>query len=230
MQFELDLLGYAAPTTTASALGCALVKAATAQLDKMVEQISSSYASSPASPPSAASPAALHFKPKLFPVPVSAVFATTNDDDAEAAVQQRRHLHKAVGLPEDRPLFRPANALDLYRQRLPDRLRNPHTTLPPSGCVDGKQFLTKGDYDYYHYMQDSFDDNGWGCAYRSLQTIVSWFVLQGYKQINVPGHVAIQELCVSKQTKAKTFIGSKEWIGSFEVRALAPGAACSVGS
>jgi len=24
-------------------------------------------------------------------------------------------------------------------------------------------------------MQDKFDDNGWGCAYRSFQTIVSWF-------------------------------------------------------
>ena len=115
----------------------------------------------------------------------------------------------STGLPEDRPLFRPANALDLYQQRLADRLRNPHTTLPPSGCVDGQEFLTKGRYDYYHYMQDSFDDNGWGCAYRSFQTIVSWFVLQGYKQIAVPGHVAIQELCVKNEMRKKDFIGSK---------------------
>lgn len=35
--------------------------------------------------------------------------------------------------------------------------------------------IVQGLYIYYHYMQDNFDDNGWGCAYRSLQTIISWF-------------------------------------------------------
>jgi hypothetical protein len=37
-------------------------------------------------------------------------------------------------------------------------------------------------------MQDKFNDNGWGCAYRSLQTIVSWFRLQKYSSKPVPGH------------------------------------------
>ena len=33
----------------------------------------------------------------------------------------------------------------------------------------------QGIYSYHHYKQDRIDDSGWGCAYRSLQTIVSWF-------------------------------------------------------
>jgi hypothetical protein len=39
----------------------------------------------------------------------------------------------------------------------------------------GEQAVVQGNYAYHHYMQDNFDDDGWGCAYRSLQTIISWF-------------------------------------------------------
>ena len=48
--------------------------------------------------------------------------------------------------------------------------------------------LVYGKYAYHHYMQDKFDDNKWGCAYRSLQTLVSWFRLQGYSDVPVPTH------------------------------------------
>lgn len=41
--------------------------------------------------------------------------------------------------------------------------------------VTGKVSIVDGLYSYHHYMQNNFDDNGWGCAYRSLQTIISWF-------------------------------------------------------
>ena len=59
---------------------------------------------------------------------------------------------------------------------------------------DGTQYLVEGRYTYHHYMQDRFDDNKWGCAYRSLQTLVSWFKLQGYTSANVPGHREIQQV------------------------------------
>lgn len=49
-------------------------------------------------------------------------------------------------------------------------------------------YLVDGLYDYHHYMQDKFNDAGWGCAYRSLQTIVSWFRRQHYTSKPVPGH------------------------------------------
>jgi hypothetical protein len=67
------------------------------------------------------------------------------------------------------------------------------------------------------HAQDRFDDNGWGCAYRSFQTIVSWFVLQGYSDVDVPDHRTIQQLCVKNDVRKKDFVGSKEWIGSLEV-------------
>lgn len=40
---------------------------------------------------------------------------------------------------------------------------------------DGVVSIVYGKYMYHHYLQDKFDDEGWGCAYRSLQTLVSWF-------------------------------------------------------
>ena len=38
------------------------------------------------------------------------------------------------------------------------RLKNPHVGVPPSHVSGGTQFLVQGDYLYYHYMQDKFDD------------------------------------------------------------------------
>jgi hypothetical protein len=38
------------------------------------------------------------------------------------------------------------------------------------------------------WLQDKFDDSGWGCAYRSLQTLVSWFRLQHYTDKPIPTH------------------------------------------
>lgn len=35
---------------------------------------------------------------------------------------------------------------------------------------------------------------GWGCAYRSLQTLWSWFKLQGYTGLPVPTHREIQQV------------------------------------
>ncbi|GMI63439.1 hypothetical protein HRI_000013200 [Hibiscus trionum] len=35
---------------------------------------------------------------------------------------------------------------------------------------------------------------GWGCAYCSLQTIISWFRLQHYSSIDVPSHRLVAKL------------------------------------
>jgi len=37
----------------------------------------------------------------------------------------------------------------------------------------------RGSYEYCHYGQQGTADHGWGCAYRSCQTIISWFRLHG---------------------------------------------------
>lgn len=57
----------------------------------------------------------------------------------------------------------------------------------------------------------------WGCAYRSLQTIFSWFRFQGYTNKKIPDHRSIQEALVALGDKQTSFIDSKKWIGSFEV-------------
>ena len=36
--------------------------------------------------------------------------------------------------------------------------------------------MVRGKYDYWHYICDGVDDRGWGCGYRTLQTIISWCV------------------------------------------------------
>ena len=96
--------------------------------------------------------------------------------------------------------------------------------------------LVQGTYAYHHYMQDYFDDDGWGCAYRSLQTLISWFRytalpslffftalqtafyrIQGYTSTQIPTHQQIQKCLVDIGDKEKSFMGSKQWIGSNEV-------------
>ena len=78
------------------------------------------------------------------------------------------------------------------------KLASVHRGLEAKHGIAGRNVqvaLVQGEYDYHHYMQvilvlkislcevkldyvckiqDNFDDDGWGCAYRSLQTIVSW--------------------------------------------------------
>ena len=58
---------------------------------------------------------------------------------------------------------------------------------------------------------------GWGCAYRSLQTLWSWFNQQGFTTEAPPTHQQIQEALVATGDKPARFVGSQEWIGSFEV-------------
>ncbi|DBA76348.1 TPA: hypothetical protein ACH3X1_010059 [Trebouxia sp. C0004] len=95
-----------------------------------------------------------------------------------------------------------------------------------AGCACGHQLTTscwgtvhmiEGSYDYHHYMQDKTDDAGWGCAYRSLQTIHSWFRHQHYTQQAVPALRDIQQTLVDIGDKPQSFVGSREWIGAIEL-------------
>ena len=47
-----------------------------------------------------------------------------------------------------------------------DRPLNVHLNIKSPAL--GTRYLVMGDYLYFHYGQDGFDDNGWGCAYRSF--------------------------------------------------------------
>ncbi len=62
---------------------------------------------------------------------------------------------------------------------------------------------------------------GWGCGYRTLQTICSWVKTQqqqsGRHAAEVPSLAAIQRRLVDIGDKESNFCGSKSWIGSVEV-------------
>jgi len=81
-----------------------------------------------------------------------------------------------------------------------------------------------GHYDYYHYLRDGVDDRGWGCGYRTLQTLTSWIIHNAkslqktYSAHEVPSISQIQEIIEKyDDTKSEQFVGSKEWIGSYEM-------------
>lgn len=131
----------------------------------------------------------------------------------------REELHRRFNLPFDRPYFRRANAYHFPDEPFKDGyLRNPHVHLSPPGIESGMIYLVYGTYSYHHYMQDRVDDSGWGCAYRSLQTICSWFKHQGYVDRSVPTHKEIQQALVDVGDKQPGFVGSHQWIGSIEVQ------------
>lgn len=75
---------------------------------------------------------------------------------------------------------------------------------------------TRG-YAFYHYGQDGVRDEGWGCAYRSLQTLWSWLRRHGATGAPVPTHRGVQELLVALGDKPRSFAGARAWIGAVEV-------------
>ncbi|DBB11189.1 TPA: hypothetical protein ACH3X3_006641 [Trebouxia sp. C0006] len=138
----------------------------------------------------------------------------------------RQALHDRFGLPANRPLLRLNNAVDPRSavgppQSLPGaraaRLQDVHVGLNPPPVAGGTVHMIEGSYDYHHYMQDKTDDAGWGCAYRSLQTIHSWFRHQHYTQQAVLPLRDIQQTLVDIGDKPQSFVGSREWIGAIEL-------------
>lgn len=131
----------------------------------------------------------------------------------------RKELHDLFNLPHDRPYFKRSNAYHFSDEPYKDGyIRNPHAYLNPPNIETGMIYVVQGIYGYHHYMQDRIDDNGWGCAYRSLQTICSWFKHQGYTERAIPTHREIQQALVDAGDKPATFVGSRQWIGSIEVQ------------
>jgi len=104
--------------------------------------------------------------------------------------------------------------------------RNPNLDI----LINVHQILRKPDfpvvryaklrYGYYHYGQQGMNDTGWGCAYRSLQTCHSWFYLANKTDKKPPTHSEIQKTLVRLGDKEKSFVNSREWIGSFEVQMM----------
>lgn len=126
---------------------------------------------------------------------------------------ERRKVHRIFRLPDDWALVRSTCNI-----KESEGFKDVHLALMENKPGDiGVKSAVKGHYAYFHYAQDGFDDKGWGCAYRSLQTLISWLREQNYFDKEIPSHYQIQKLLVEAGDKPKEFIGSKEWIGAFEV-------------
>lgn len=160
-------------------------------------------------------PKILHFCPINTCTPISVCYPD-NKDDSDLEEFRKSFMHEVFMKPPIRPLYTGLNAINLEESGL-KVLTNTHVGLKDPNIPQGEVSLVPGTYGYHHYMQERFDDNGWGCAYRSCQTIVSWFRFQGYTDLAVPSHREIQTALVDVGDKQKNFIGSKLWIGSIEI-------------
>lgn len=76
----------------------------------------------------------------------------------------------------------------------------------------------RGSFLFYHYKCDGQNDCGWGCGYRTLQSLCSWIINR--KKIsstsNIPSLTNIQEILVQLEDKPPSFTKSNQWIGTCE--------------
>ncbi|XP_016099907.1 ufm1-specific protease 1-like [Sinocyclocheilus grahami] len=76
--------------------------------------------------------------------------------------------------------------------------------------------VISGECPHYHY---SCDDRGWGCGYRTIQTMASWLSFNQPLSVShrhPPNLSEIQQTLVEIGDKPDAFLGSREWIGTFE--------------
>ena len=92
-----------------------------------------------------------------------------------------------------------------------------HVGLPPPPLPHAA--VVRRPFAHHHYLgpPDHFDDRGWGCAYRSCQTLLSSLLGAAAP---VPTVMGLQEALVAMNDKPAHFVGSREWIGSTEVGLL----------
>ena len=106
-----------------------------------------------------------------------------------------------------------------------------------ANCESCSLQLVKSSCAYYHYLCDKMDDRvnlvyfkynpwfiptphsqGWGCGYRSLQSLCSW--ADGKRGPNenhrLPSLRQIQDILVEIGDKPPSFASSNNWIGCFE--------------
>uniref|UniRef100_A0A0K0FKB9 Ufm1-specific protease n=1 Tax=Strongyloides venezuelensis TaxID=75913 RepID=A0A0K0FKB9_STRVS len=137
-----------------------------------------------------------------------------NTEKEEENMSYRKYLHKIYNLTLLVPVFRISQAFGVLKEKS-TYLQNPHVGIKYNS--QGECVTIKGNYEYRHYLQDNFNDSGWGCAYRSFQTVWSWFLLQNFTDRPIPTHREIQQCLYDIGDKDSTFIGSKRWIGSTEI-------------
>ncbi|KAH3759359.1 ufm1-specific protease 2 [Pelomyxa schiedti] len=139
------------------------------------------------------------------------------DVDLKFWQDYRKRIHQHFMLPLNRPLLHPklsglGNTVGKSLQ-----LIDPHLQLlSKSFGKTFKHYIIEGSYQYWHYMH-GMDDRGWGCAYRSMQTLCSWLILNNYTTKSIPSIPEIQQILVDLGDKEPSFAGSHQWIGAVEI-------------
>lgn len=105
------------------------------------------------------------------------------------------------------------SALTLLLPTALEPLKDVHLGLAPPGRGPARLAILSGHYLYYHYGCDGLDDRGWGCGYRTLQTLCSW---PHGRPVGVPGLMDVQAALEDMGDKPPGFRGSRDWIGCVE--------------
>jgi len=217
----IDFCAYVAPGSEAAIAIKALVAAAKRQLQCLADALRSVSGDKKkrASPNTAIAVTVPTFRCYQLEALGHAISLVETEDAAT-----RTAMHRIFRMP-NAPLIRSECALPWASEAHPaatGKPINPHTGCGarPSwwkGGPESRTILVRGLYEYAHYMHDHFDDNGWGCAYRSLQTCVSWYRMQHYCKKEVPSIPDIQSLLKRIDEAHKDLkVGSRQWIGTVE--------------
>ncbi|XP_051876357.1 ufm1-specific protease 2 [Pristis pectinata] len=213
MTLPIDVVVFANPEDPWGRVLDQIVESISSQLTEM-EKCIQRYAKGQSVP----IPQAFHFELPEQPTLTTVIYpAGISDEELEP---QRKEIHEELGL-NDKPYFRRTMAYNFPNDELMNKyLRNIHQYIFLPDAEEYQIHLVHGSYNYHHYLQDGVNDTGWGCAYRALQTITSWYKFQGYITIDVPSHEEIQKRLVQAGEKPPDFVGSSDWIGSFELQAV----------
>ncbi|XP_055316574.1 probable Ufm1-specific protease 1 isoform X1 [Sitodiplosis mosellana] len=97
----------------------------------------------------------------------------------------------------------------------------------PRPSKHGKSYFSKGDFKYFHYCCDNYNDVGWGCAYRTLQSMCSWIAKnRNAMDVDANHHIGtndipsieeIQQTLVNINDKPPEFLNSTDWLGALEI-------------
>ncbi|EFC45299.1 predicted protein [Naegleria gruberi] len=153
------------------------------------------------------------FLPKDYPHIFTCCYPFYSEDlvfeqrNEQYCIKLREEYHKRLYFSLKQPFIRTNQALAFGRSsksKVSDfnkKILNVHnyvgypSTIKSSGA--NNLHLVRGDYLYAHYCQDKFNDEGWGCAYRSLQTLISHAQYHsGSLVVNLPTHDEIQKCLV----------------------------------
>ena len=77
--------------------------------------------------------------------------------------------------------------------------------LLPKAQASGTPHLLQSSLRYYHYGVDGFADHGWGCGYRTVQSMLSWLA----PELPVPSIPTMQRVLA----QAGSAVGPRGWIG-----------------